>query len=302
MSRIQFGWTLPMPVLLQTAEQYNAQVRRGLDLITGHFDSAWFIDHLQDKDKPILEGWTTLTYLAALHPQLLFGHAVLCQSYRNPALLAKMAATFQYMSGGRLLFGIGAGYQEEEYTAYGYNFPSASIRIEELEEAILIIKSLWHNQTTTIEGKHHRVIEAYCEPKPNSFPPLIIGATRPRMLRVVAHYADWWSADRAAINDYRKQAEVCERACQELNRDPASLRRVWSGGCLCAPTEAYLKALNTTNRTWDYGFVGTPAQIVEQMQPFIDLGVDYFMLENGSFPDLTTLELLVSEVIPVLNR
>jgi alkanesulfonate monooxygenase SsuD/methylene tetrahydromethanopterin reductase-like flavin-dependent oxidoreductase (luciferase family) len=301
MARIQFGWTLPIPTRLQTPADYNRQVQEGFDIITGHFDSVWSVDHFQDEgSSPILEGWTTLTYQAALHPQFLFGHVVLCQSYRNPALLAKMAATFQYISGDRLLFGIGAGWHEEEYKAYGYNFPSAGIRVEELEEALLIIKALWHNQKTTIEGKHHRVIGAYCEPKPNSLPPIIIGAAKPRMLRVVARHADWWNADRANIDDYRRQVEECERACQELGRDPASLRRTWFGECICAPTEAALKVSNAANGNCAYSFTGTADQVVEQMQPFIDLGVDYFMLENKSC-DLTTLELLVSKVIPALN-
>jgi alkanesulfonate monooxygenase SsuD/methylene tetrahydromethanopterin reductase-like flavin-dependent oxidoreductase (luciferase family) len=93
----------------------------------------------------------------------------------------------------------------------------------------------------------------------------------------------------------------CERACAEIGRDLATLRRTWFGGCLCAPTEAAVKALNTNNITPDRGFVGTPAQVIEQMRPFIDLGVDYFMLGNPGFPDLTTPELLINEVIPALN-
>ncbi len=93
----------------------------------------------------------------------------------------------------------------------------------------------------------------------------------------------------------------CERACAEIGRDPATLRRTWFGGCLCASTEAAVKALNTNNITPDHAFVGTPAQVLEQMRPFIDLGVDYFMLGIGGFPDLTTPELLINEVIPALN-
>jgi alkanesulfonate monooxygenase SsuD/methylene tetrahydromethanopterin reductase-like flavin-dependent oxidoreductase (luciferase family) len=93
-----------------------------------------------------------------------------------------------------------------------------------------------------------------------------------------------------------------ERACAEVQRDPASVRRSWYGGCVCAPTESDVKKLNTNNFTLDRAFVGTPDQVIEQMQPFVDLGVDHFMLSIGGFPDLTTLELLISEVLPALNR
>lgn len=132
MARIQFGLSLPAARRMPR-EAFLAGVQQSMELVTGHFDSAWFTDHLQYDDAPILEGWTMLTYLAALYPQFTFGHAVLCQSFRNPALLAKMAATFQYMSGGRFTLGVGAGWKEDEYRAYGYEFPSAGTRVEENE-------------------------------------------------------------------------------------------------------------------------------------------------------------------------
>ena len=96
---------------------YVKDLNRALNLVTGHFDSAWFIDHVQGDNEDLLEGFTALTYMAALHPQLKFGHTVLCQSFRNPALVAKMGATLQFLSGGRFILGIGAGWNEEEYRA-----------------------------------------------------------------------------------------------------------------------------------------------------------------------------------------
>ncbi len=116
MPHIQFGLTLPSPRQLPRA-RYLATIQHSLELATGHFDSIWFTDHLQYENALILEGWTALTYWGALYPQFSFGHAVLCQSFRNPALLAKMAATFQYLSGGRFILGIGAGWKEDEYRA-----------------------------------------------------------------------------------------------------------------------------------------------------------------------------------------
>src|SRR5690349_19694163 len=108
MSRIGFGWFLPNgPESPEARATFAADVDRNLQAVTGHFTSAWMADHLQAEMHDMLEGWTTLTYYAARHPELQFGHAVLCQSYRNPALLAKTAATFQYLTGGRLVFGLG---------------------------------------------------------------------------------------------------------------------------------------------------------------------------------------------------
>lgn len=126
----------------------------------------------------------------------------------------------QFLSGGRFLLGIGAGWHAEEYHAYGYDFPPAGVRVQQLVEALQIIKALWTTPQATFTGTYYRVKDAYCEPKPNPVPPLMVGA---------------------------------------------------------------------------------PRQLVEQMRPFIELGVDYFMVDCGGFPELTTLELLVNEVIPALN-
>src|SRR5215207_7636496 len=110
MPQIQFGFTMPADQLDKTQRAtYVADLNRALTLISGHFDSAWFIDHLQFGETDLLEGFTALSYMAALHPQLKFGHTVLCQSFRNPALLAKMGATLHFLSGGRFILGIGAG-------------------------------------------------------------------------------------------------------------------------------------------------------------------------------------------------
>src|SRR5437763_5136781 len=114
MTQVQFGLTLPIGNAGLSRKQYLNRLRATLDTIAGHFDSVWLPDHLQFGNRPLFEGWTMLTYLAALRPELRYGHLVLCQFFRNPALLAKMAATFQYVSQGNFIFGIGAGWAEEE--------------------------------------------------------------------------------------------------------------------------------------------------------------------------------------------
>jgi alkanesulfonate monooxygenase SsuD/methylene tetrahydromethanopterin reductase-like flavin-dependent oxidoreductase (luciferase family) len=308
MTKIHFGFTMPADQLDKTKRTtYVDDLNRALQLISGHFDSAWIIDHLQGGNEDLLEGFTTLTYMAALHPQFQFGHTVLCQSFRNPALVAKMGATLQFLSGGRLILGIGAGWDEQEFRAYGYDFPSASVRVEQLEEALQIIKALWTEERATFEGKHYQIKEAICEPRPIPLPPVMVGAFRPKMLRLTAKYADWWNVSSTGVEGYQNILREFERACMDVGRDPTQIRRSWCGGCVCAPTQQAAAAIagdryNAQDTDDDFDFVGTPEQVIEQMRPFIDLGVDYFMLDCGGFPDLTTLELLVSDVLPALNE
>jgi alkanesulfonate monooxygenase SsuD/methylene tetrahydromethanopterin reductase-like flavin-dependent oxidoreductase (luciferase family) len=307
MSTIQFGFILPSEFREEQIRPTLVEdLNNALDLITGHFDSAWMVDHLQFGDIDVLEGFTARTYLSALHPQLKFGNSVLCQSFRNPALLAKMTATLQFMSGGRYILGLGAGWHEEEYESYGYEFPSAPVRVAQLEEAIQIIQKMWHEEAATFEGKYYRVIEARCEPRPVPVPPVILGAFKPKMLRLAAKYADWWNVSSTSLASYRLMVEKLERYCLELGRDLSTIRKAWAGGCACAPTQEEVAALvensGSVDDDDDFDFVGTPEQLIEQMRPFIEVGVDYFMLDCGGFPNLTTLEMLINEVLPVISK
>lgn len=305
MTRVHLGFGMPGERHDKTGRAtFLDDLNRALALVAGHVDAAWMIDHLQFGDADVLEGFTTLAYLAALHPQLKFGHTVLCQSFRNPALLAKMGATLQFLSGGRFLLGLGAGWHEEEYRAYGYDFPPGRVRVEQLDEALRIIRAMWTEERATVAGKYYRVVDARCEPRPDPVPPLVVGAFRPRMLRLAARHADWWNVSSVGVGRYRELAAEFERACVEVGRDPATVRRSWGGGCACAPTRAAAEALaggQYDADAEDFGFVGTPADVAAQMRPFIDLGVEYFILDGAGFPHLTTLELLIDEVLPALN-
>jgi alkanesulfonate monooxygenase SsuD/methylene tetrahydromethanopterin reductase-like flavin-dependent oxidoreductase (luciferase family) len=307
MKPIQLGFIMPADQLdKRRRATYLADLKRALDLISGHFDSAWIIDHLQFGNQDILEGFTALSYAAALQPQIKFGHTVLCQSFRNPALLAKMGATLQFMSGGRFILGIGAGWHEEEYRSYGYDFPPNRVRVEQLEEALQIIRAMWTEEKVTFEGRYYRVNDAYCEPKPDPLPAIMVGGGKPKMLRLIARYADWWNVSSIGLEGYRPMLAELERACGEVGRDPATVRRTWAGGCACASTQEAARAFAgerfSADQVFDdFGFVGTPKQVLEQMRPFIELSVDYFMLDCSGFPDLTTLEMLIAEVLPALN-
>ena len=310
MVKVQFGLEVPADALDKSRRHlYMEDVNRLLDYVKGHYDSAWLIDHLQFGNSDVLEGWTALAYLSTLHPELQWGQTVVCQSFRNPALVAKMGATLQLMSGGRFVLGIGAGWNREEYLAYGYDFPPASVRVEQLDEALRIIKAMWTQERVAFEGKHYQVTEAWCEPKPEPLPTIMVGAFRPKMLRVAARHADWWNVSSTGIEDYRNYLWEFHRACEEVGRDPGTVRLTWCGGCVCAPTEREVEELARARLgpggdiLYEPGedFGGTPQQVIEQMQPFVELGVDYFMLDCGGFPELTTVETMVNEVLPAFR-
>jgi alkanesulfonate monooxygenase SsuD/methylene tetrahydromethanopterin reductase-like flavin-dependent oxidoreductase (luciferase family) len=304
MPKVQFGLTIPLSDADLTRQEFLTQIRTALDIIEGQFDSVWIADHLQFGDRHIFEGWTMLTYLAALHPELKYGHLVLCQLFRNPALLAKMAATLQYASQGNFILGIGAGWAEEEAKSYHIPFPSAGQRVSELEEQLQIIKALWSEDKVSFEGKYHQITDAYCLPHPEPIPPVLIAGFQPRMMRLVARHADWWNMNIDTLDKAKEQLKALDSACEAIGRDPKTLRRTAMTSCYCAPTEDKVKEL-VAKHTGPFGpgIVGTPAQVVEQFQPFIEAGFDYFMISSGGIHhDLTTVEMLTQEVLPALNK
>src|SRR3954471_5321081 len=206
----------------------HAYYRELLDLGRGIFGSAWVSDHLMKEDWRILEGWTAIAYLAAEFPDYTFGNLVLAQSYRNPALLAKMAATLEYLTGGRLVLGIGAGWQGDEYRAYGYPFPSAGTRIEQLSEAIDVLRAMWIGAPATYRGTHYQVEDAWCEPRPVRTIPILIGGRRPKLMRVAAAKADIWQWD-GPIERYRQPYDLLVAGCAAIGRDLTSVRLSTSG-------------------------------------------------------------------------
>ncbi|GHO81997.1 LLM class flavin-dependent oxidoreductase [Dictyobacter formicarum] len=303
MARIQFGWCIPFESGDRSRTEQLTAYQQGLDIISGHFDTAWMGDHVQFGEKSVLEAWTAMSYLAARSSNITFGHLVLCQLFRNPALLAKMAATLQYMSEGRFILGLGTGWHQEECNSYNFEFPTPGVRIEELEETLQIVKALWREDHVTIEGKYYSVKDANCQPKPDPIPPIMVAAFQPRMMRLAARHADWWVTQGAEIPKITAQVESLNEACDKIGRGRTSIKRLLQLGCYCAPTETELKQIignKEVNPNWSLS--GTPAQVVEQLRPFIDLGFDHFIIDTSDFPNLTTLKMLAYEVLPLLNR
>ena len=150
----------------------------GVGALSPEFTTLWVNDHMQFGDAPVMESWTRLTYLAALFPHLRVAHVVLGQGYRNPALLAKMGATLQYLTGGRFILGIGAGWHEEEYRAYGYGYPSPGRAWRNSARRCRSIRAMWTESPATFHGEHYTIEKAYCEPRPDPIPPILVGTQR----------------------------------------------------------------------------------------------------------------------------
>ncbi len=274
--------------------------RRMVEALSPEFTTLWVSDHLQFGEAPELEAWTRLTYLAALFPHLKVGHLVLSQSFRNPALLAKMGATLQHLSGGRFILGIGAGWHEEEYRAYGYDFPSGGTRVAQLAEAIQVIRALWTASPATFHGEHYRIDNAYCEPRPDPIPPILIGTNGPKALRVTARLADGWSWDAPMASYERVYPELC-KACDEVGRDPASIWMTAGAEVNFPDDPADFVAEFPQELYPDFPIqpLGpTPADAVEQLRPLVELGVTHVMIAPSN---LRTLQRFSAEVAPLVS-
>ena len=265
------------------------------------FTTLWVSDHLQFGDTPVLEAWTRLTYLAALFPHMKVGHLVLGQGYRNPALLAKMGATLQHLTGGRFILGIGAGWAEEEYRAYGYGYPSRKDRLEQLTEALQIIRMMWTTSPATFQGKHYQIDGARCIPLPDPVPPIIVGSPGPKMMRITARYADGWSWD-APMETWGPPYDELMDACAEIGRDPSGLWLTAEANAYFPDDPALFQAVSTHSYYPGINFpvVGpTPAAAVEQLRPVIEAGASHIMF----FPETTrTLDLFCRETVPELVK
>jgi len=266
---------------------------------------VWLDDHLMFENRPILECWATLSALSAVTTHIRLGTMVTCNSFRNPALLAKIAATLDVISGGRLEFGIGAGVQKTEHSAYGFSFPKPRARIERLREAVEIIKKMWTEEKTSYDGKHYSIKEAVCEPKPlqKPHPPITVGGGGEKlMLKVTAQHADRYDwGYLPSLELYKHKLKVLESHCNAVGRDFQEIEKsCWPGGqviiarnrkelnekiALEKPKSVALEDFEKSS------LAGTPDECVRKMQPYADLGVTHFMLFFGDLPNLSNLRL-----------
>ena len=209
-----------------TPRNYLYDLHRALDVASQNFSSIWSSDHLNYGSEFRVECWTMLTWMAARYPGPMLGTVVMCNSFRSPALLAKMSASLQEMSTGRLILGYGAGWYEDEYKSYGFDYPSAGVRVDMFEEGVQIIKKMWVDSPANFKGKYYRIDNVYCEPRPDPQPILMLGGGgEKKTLKVVAQYADWWNDVMRPIPDLSQKLAVLQKHCETVGRDYNSIRK-----------------------------------------------------------------------------
>lgn len=278
------------------------------------YDSAWLFDHFVpisgDPAGPCFEGWTMLTALTMQTQRLHAGLLVTCAIYRHPALLAKMGATLDVASGGRLELGIGAGWFEGETRAFGMPFPPTGQRLAMLDEAIQVVRKLWTEPTSDFAGKHFSLNQARCEPKPvqQPTPTIWVGGQGERVtLRIVAQRADGWDTDMLPLDLYRHKLEVLGEHCQRAGRDPASVRKMIHFSAIIAEDEGSVKQRAAAlAQRWNTDpanlegrvLMGTPQQAAERLIPYVELGVEHFVLSLQAPYDMRMVELFINEVAP----
>lgn len=275
------------------------------------FDSVWLYDHLQavsgDLDTTF-ECWTSLAAIARETARVRLGQIVTCNSFRNPALLAKMAATLDAASGGRAIVGLGAGWDQREYDAYGFEqpYPSTGERLARLGEAAAVVKAMLRNEVSTIDGRYHYVRGALNIPAAPEVPLLIGGSGEKVTLRIVAAHGDACNlTDSTDPEFYRRKLQILASHCEALERDYDSILRTASFSVFTAATEAELDRLVEPHLRGREraelaagSAVGTPAQLVETFNPLVEAGIQHFILYVHTPTDLDRLALFAEEVIP----
>jgi F420-dependent oxidoreductase-like protein len=270
------------------------------------WDGFYFCDHFmpngRNVDAPWAEAWTTLSALAAAVPRIRLGTLVCGNTYRHPAVLAKMAATLDRISGGRFVLGLGAGWQENEHTAYGIPFYTLGERLARLEEACQVVKALFGEKRATFSGKFYQLVDAPLEPNPVQTPlPLLIGGGGEKVtLRIAARYADEWNVwgDVATL---RHKMAILDRHCARVGRDPRAIRR--SAVALLQLVDDAATAEKVRGAASGRPMiVGTPDEVAGVVQAYRDAGVDELIIPDfnlgPSTQKLATLDRFIHEVVP----
>jgi alkanesulfonate monooxygenase SsuD/methylene tetrahydromethanopterin reductase-like flavin-dependent oxidoreductase (luciferase family) len=266
-------------------------------------ESIWTSDHLlirlEAVDINCLECWTTLSALSTETETLKLGNMVASQSYRNPALHAKIAASLDHISAGRVYFGIGAGWKEVEYNAYNIPFHKPWVRLKQLDEAIEIAKRMWYEPVADYHGKYYCINKTASMPKPIQNPlPIVIGGMGYHLLKITAKHANMANfAWDIPLTKYREKLEVLKKHCNRYNRDYETIRK--SAGIYLglqgaetmemAPYEKY-----SGKRQWEYR---TPEEAAESIKGYVELGVDHFVIVFPYRAESESIKILMENVV-----
>ena len=259
----------------------------------------------ENVDQPIHEAWSILAAIAASVPQVRIGPLVAGNTYRNPALTAKIAATVDHISGGRVVLGLGAGWQENEHEKYGFEFSTVKGRLDRLDEAVEIVTSLLSNNRTNYQGDHYTILDAPLDPKPvqTKIPLMIGGGGRKRTLRTAAIHADEWNYW-GMPSDIAELCQVLDAHCDDVGRDPAEIERSACALMFIADNEEKLERFRDT----DFGratIVGTPTEVIDIVGEYAEVGLDELIVPDFTFGPLErkkeSMDLFIEQVAPAFR-
>ena len=307
------GWRTDLAGIADPIEAYETMTRVAQEAETLGYDSLWLFDHFHTVPDPIqevtFECWTSAAALARDTKRIRIGQMVTGNSYRNPALLAKMASTVDVLSHGRLDFGIGAGWSEHEYRAYGYPFPPAPERLRHLREAVQVLLALWTQEEAMFEGKYYQVRGAINQPKGVQQPhiPLLIGGSGEHVtLKLVAQYADACNLSYVDIATLEHKLAVLKKHCEAVGREYESIKRTVLLMCAIGRTdeEAYAKTQSIpfkrpipAEKVPETALVGTPEVIRQRLAAYEQAGAQEMILYFPDAKDLHTVRLFAETCI-----
>lgn len=270
------------------------------------FESLWASDHFmirpEAQDVNCLEAWTVLTAVARDTKKLRVGAMVASQSYRNPVLHAKIAASVDHISNGRAYFGIGAGWKEVEYNAYDIPFPPSWKRVKQLDEALTITRKIWAEPVANFQGTYYKVNNCVSMPKPVQDPlPICVGGMGDQILKITAKHANMinfaWGVE---YDKYKERLGVLEKHCERYGRDYGSIRKscgVWLAleGAEAPGPAPYMKYSGESKVNYK-----SPEAAAEWLKGYVDLGVDHFVIVFPYGAEAKSIEVLMKEVAPLV--
>jgi F420-dependent oxidoreductase-like protein len=303
-----------------THDGKGAELVDGLKLVatraeTAGFDSFWVMDHFHQiqhvgqPHEPMLESWTTLATLAGLTSRIKLGTLVTGIVYRYPSILAKIGATLDVLSKGRLFMGIGAAWNEEESKAYGIAFPKPKERLQRLEEAVQIIQRMWTEKQVNFDGRFYTIRDAFCEPKPiqKPHPPILIGGAGEReTLRIVAKYADACNLF-GSPNTIRSKLQILRNHCKRVGRNYDAILKTKLGTVIIDDDLDRLQR-RIAERFKDFPenmrsemiTYGRPDDVHRQIEAFREAGIEYFITNFEPERELEALDLFGNTVVKQL--
>lgn len=309
------GWRLELRDVRDPVEKYETMTRIAGEAEAAGYDSIWLFDHFHTVPTPELETtfecWTALAGLARDTRRVRLGQMCTCGGYRPPALLAKMASCVDVMSRGRVIVGIGAGWHEHEFRAYGYEFPDASVRLRQLQDVLRVLEAMWTQDHASYEGRHHSVRGAINEPKPvqKPRPPLWVAGGGERVtLKLAARFGDACNVG-GAPRVVRHKLDVLRQHCEAMGRDYASMvRSVNFSPIVGSPSEQRLVVAGVARRSGrserEVRYLHTPCtpeQAAERFQEYVDAGANYFIYGPPHGGQEGVLARFASEVIPLVQ-